>query len=279
MKNAAKNLARFLLILFICLLTAGRLECRPVLVELFTTKGNKDCKTAEEAILQLQAEYPPERLQILVHHLEDDLQIRESVFRSIRYKIRTFPTVVFNGISKVEGGRSSALFSTYRNNVENFIRLAELGDFSGWMRYSCGQLVSSVTMTVESTERQLEIVLVLTQNLSESVFNVVTFIDTMDFPPGGLVAPVKNIEVAGDVYELGAEAVWFVQDKDSFEVILSGSGNNRSPIVQDFTGDRLLNWKDVFYFASKWNGSDALMDLSASQIVDVKDLLLFLGSE
>ncbi len=262
---------------FIGFIISFSCESRPVLVELFTTRGNDECRTAEEAIQQLGEEYNSEEVQCLVYHIDDDLQINAGVARFRRF--RKVPTVVFNGISYITGANIPGLYNSYRNKVENQLGLEPEGTIDGWMRCSEGRLITSVTMTFSLTNRPLNFVLALTQNQSETLLNIVRHVDPPVRVTDEITSVSKIVDIPAPIYDEGAEAIWFVQDRETNEILLSGSMNNRSPMLRDLTADGFINKWDIFYLSTYWGISNIEFDLYQDDEINVCDLLLFLGTE
>ncbi|RJP20974.1 MAG: hypothetical protein C4527_24310 [Candidatus Omnitrophota bacterium] len=253
---------------------------RPVVLELFTTRGDPNCKNAEDAVRQLRDEYSPDRLLLLVFHRNDSLEINAGVSRYRQYNIRQLPAVVFNGTVRIEGGNQTAvLYNSYRNNIENQLRIESEGAITGWMRFSQGELVTSAIVTMPTISRSLNLVFALTQTHSTNQFDIVRYVETIGLVADEVTSAVRVVAIPDPIIEVGANTIWFIQDRDTKEIIQSGPVANRSPLVADLTGDGLLNQWDVFFLASVWGSASAIVDLNRNQRVDVHDLLLFLGPE
>jgi thiol-disulfide isomerase/thioredoxin len=86
-----------------------------VLAEMFTGDWCGYCPPAAQAIEKLAKELGPEKLLVLEYHSGDKSATPETEARAVEYRIRAYPTIIFNGSRSVVG--SASMSNSYQRYV------------------------------------------------------------------------------------------------------------------------------------------------------------------
>ena len=89
---------------------------RTVVVEVFTSADCPQCPPAKEALENLASDYELDKVLLLEYALTGHLACDDGQARAGEYKVRSVPTVVFNGQNKTEEAKS---YDEYKEIVES----------------------------------------------------------------------------------------------------------------------------------------------------------------
>ena len=262
---------------FLLFVQAGM--AKPVLVELFTSSPNcRNCRTAETALIQLQARYADDPVQFIVYHVGDSQEITSGFLRYKFYGLtnRPLPNAVFNGTTRVDGADSRTVL-TYQSIVDNQLRQPTPGALSSWVQKDASPWITAATFSLSATINpvNLQLFCAVTERLSDSepaAFRSIQSVTSLASPPS-VEWITTTVEASSP--DLPLQVIWFIQEvmpnRDQGTVLLTSPALPLPP--QDLNRDGHINHQDLFLLSALWGTDRLSADFNQDSQIDSQDLL------
>lgn len=254
---------------------------RPVLLELFTSSNSSNCRSAEQAAAKLRQEFSPEELHLLIYQMnnKDPDWTDEGGIRALQCGVKTarLPVAIFNGASRIEGSIPD-LYPTYREQIVQKKLGETLGEIQCWIQLSAGSFVAAaaIELPITTPAHELDLYFAITENRSPEqpgVLLAFNYVDAISELTGQFTI---QLDRSFTINEVKTEAVWWIEDTISKEIVASSRAVNASPIQRDFNGDGEWDGLDIFWLPFLWGPNSNIADINKDGQVNQSDLLLFL---